>query len=99
MPDLGDQLDRVATALMLWSGCITAAKAVAFETRSGDNSAAGRAQQFALIDELAAQDALYCAGVEAAPAFETQRSQPYSLDGVPQSSPVRRHVSQPEHLE
>jgi hypothetical protein len=94
MRELVDELDRVAIALVLWSGCITAAKAIAFETRSGENTAAGRAEQFAAIDEFAAQDALFCAGVEAAPAFKTQREQPYSLDGVPQSSPVRRYVSQ-----
>jgi len=96
MRELVGELDRVAVALVLWSGCITAAKAIAFETRSGENTAAGRAQQFAAIDGLAAQDALFCAGVEAAPAFKAQREQPYSLDGVPQTSPVRRYVSQVE---
>jgi hypothetical protein len=97
MPELVGELDRVAVGLVLWSGCITAAKAIAFETRSGENTAAGRSQQFAAIDELAAQDELFCAGVEAAPAFKTQREQPYSLDGVPQTSPVRRHVTRLEN--
>ena len=94
MPELVGELDRVAVALVLWSGCITAAKAIALDTRSGENTAAGRVQQFVAIDGLAAQDALFCAGVEAAPAFKTQRDQPYSLDGVPQTSPVRRYVTQ-----
>jgi hypothetical protein len=96
MPELAGELDRVAIALMLWSGCITAAKAIAFETRSGKNTIAGRAQEFAAIDSLAAQDALFCAGVEAAPAFKTQRGQTYSLEGVPQASPVHRYISQAE---
>jgi hypothetical protein len=49
---------------------------------------------FAMIDNLAADDALFCAGVEAAPAFKTNRQQSYSLDGVPDISPVRRHLDQ-----
>jgi hypothetical protein len=93
MPELAGELDRVAVALLLWSGCISAAKAIAFETRSGENTAAGRAQEFVGIDALAAQNLLYCAGVEVAPAFKTQREQPYSLDGVTQTSPVRRHIN------
>ena len=97
MRELVGELDRIAVGLALWSGCITAAKAIAFETRSGENTAAGRTQQFAAIDGLAAQDALLCAGVEAAPVFKTQRAQPYSLDGVPQASPVRRYVSEAEN--
>lgn len=96
MPELENELDRVAIALALWSGCIIAVKAIAFETRSGENTSAGRAQAFAAIDGVARQDVLFCAGVEAAPAFKTQREQPYSLDGVPQSSPVRRYVDQAE---
>jgi hypothetical protein len=97
MAEVDNELDRVAIALALWSGCIMAAKAIAFETRSGENTADGRAREFAAIDGLAAQDALFCAGVEAAPAFKTQREQPYNLDGVPHSSPVRRHLEQAEN--
>lgn len=94
MGEVDTELGRISIALVLWSGCLMAAKAIAFETRSGENTAAGRAQQFATIDGLASQDVLFCAGVEAAPAFKTQRAQHYSLEGVPHGSPVRRHVEQ-----
>lgn len=64
MAEVDSELDRVSIALVLWSGCIMAAKAIAFETRLGEKTAAGRAEQFGAIDGLAAQDALFCAGVE-----------------------------------
>ncbi|MGH2713857.1 MAG: hypothetical protein ACRDM7_08235 [Thermoleophilaceae bacterium] len=88
-----DPLSQVSTALRLWAGCLDAAKAVANETRSGPNTEATRAQAFQHIDAQAASDALYCAGVEAAPAFRQRRGHPYYLDGVPNDSPVRRHVT------
>jgi len=94
MAEVRSELDRVSIALALWSGCTMAAKAIAFETRSGKNTAAGRAEQFASIDELALQDALFGAGVEAAPTLKIRRAQPYSLDGVPHASPVRRYARQ-----
>ena len=47
------------------------------------------------IDSRAAQDAVYCAGVEAAPAFKRLRAQPYAMDGVPENSPVRIDASPP----
>jgi hypothetical protein len=92
MPELSSELDRVAVALMLWSGCIMAAKSIAMETRSGENTPAGRAQQFAVIDNVARQNQLFSAGVEAAPSFKAARGEEISLDGVPDTSPVRRYV-------
>jgi hypothetical protein len=92
MPELDIELERVAVALSLWAGCIMAAKTIGHETRSGMNTVAGREQAFALIDRLAAEDALFCAGVEAAPAFKVCRGEEYSFEGVPESSPVRRHI-------
>jgi hypothetical protein len=92
MPELATELERISVALVLWAGCILAVKAIALETRSGANTIAGRAEAFATIDKLAVEDPLFRAGVEAAPAFKTHRLQPYSLDGVPEGSPVRRHL-------
>jgi hypothetical protein len=63
MPELSSELDRISLALILWAGCITAAKTIAFETRSGANTVAGRTEAFLVIDRLAADDALFCAGV------------------------------------
>jgi hypothetical protein len=60
------------------------------ETRSGANTRAGRAEAFAEIDALAAVDAVFCAGVEAAPAFKRLREQPFDFDGVLARSAVRR---------
>ena len=66
------------------------AKTIGFETRSGENTVAGRTEAFLVI--LAADDALFCAGVEARPAFKACRKQGSSLDGVPEDSAVRRYV-------
>jgi hypothetical protein len=94
MPEVPAELDRVSIALRLWAGCIMAAKAIAFETRSGANTTSGRTQEFTVIDQWAGEDRLFRAGVEAAPAFKTGREQKYSLDGVPTDSSVRRYVQQ-----
>jgi len=93
MPELPSELHRVAVALALWSGCIMTAKSIALETRSGENTSAGRAQQFGLIDNVARQNQLFSAGVEAAPGFKAARGQEIDLDGVPDTSPVRRYVN------
>jgi hypothetical protein len=45
-----------------------------------------------VIDRLAADGALFWAGVEAGPAFKACRKQGSSLDGVPEDSAVRRYV-------
>jgi hypothetical protein len=50
IPGVTDSLDRAAIALCLWAGCLMAAKTIATETRSGPNTSAGRAEQFAEID-------------------------------------------------
>ena|ERR1700754_187592 len=90
LSSVADPLDRAAIALRLWAGCLMAAKAIAHETRSGPNTSDGRAAQFAAIDQLAAADPMFAAGVEAAPAFKRLRGQSYALDGVPERSVVRR---------
>jgi hypothetical protein len=94
MPDVPGALDRVNVALRLWSGCLSAAKTIALETRSGPNTPAMRANAFASLDALAHGDPIFAAGMEAAPAFKKLRDQPYSLDGVPKDSPVRRYAEE-----
>jgi hypothetical protein len=93
MPELPEDYDRVSVALRLWAACLMAVKTIRPETRSGPNNPDGRAQAFQSIDQLAAADALYRAGVEAAPAFLDARNQDYSFDGVPADSPVRLHAN------
>jgi hypothetical protein len=92
MPELEHDHDRVSVALRLWARCLMAAKAIRPETRAGANSSESRASDFQMIDALAAQDAVYAAGVQSAPAFLTARSQEHSFDGVPPDSQVRRYI-------
>jgi hypothetical protein len=94
MPDVPDPLHRLNIALRFWSGCLDAAKTIAPATNSGPNTPESRAATMATIDARAA-DAVYRAGVEAAPAFKRLRDQPYSLDGVPEYSPVRIDAKPP----
>jgi hypothetical protein len=92
MPNIVDSLERLSITLRVWAGCLAAAKAIADETLSGPNTTAVRVELFGWIDPSAATDALFRSGVEAAPAFKTLRGESYWLDGVPDASPVRRHV-------
>ena len=89
MREVSDPLTCLNIALRLWSGCLSAAKTVAMETRSGPNTPELRQSAFASFDAIAHNDPIYKAGVEAAPAFKRLRNQPYSLEGVPETSPVR----------
>ena len=83
---------RVNISLRLWSGCLSAAKMIAFETRSGENKPEIRELTFTnRIDPIAERDLIYRAGVEAAPAFKKLVGQPYSFEGVPQNSSVRKY--------
>lgn len=93
MPDVSDPFDRIAIALRLWAGCLSAAKVIAAETRSGPNTRASRSAAFSDIDGVTAHDDLFRAGMEAAPAFKDGRGQTYCLDGVPHGSPVHRHAA------
>jgi hypothetical protein len=89
--DMPDDLQRLAVVLRLWSGCLSAAKAIALETRSGPNTPVSRRALFLeFIDPTSARDAMFRAGVEAAPAFKALRDQAVDLEGVPLESPVRR---------
>jgi len=91
LPDVSSARDRVNLCLRLWSGCIDGAKTIAMETRSGPNAPQDRDNIFReWIHPRAAADPVYALGVEAAPAFKRLRRQAYSLEGLPQESPVRR---------
>lgn len=90
LPEISDGLIRLNVGLRLWAGCISAAKTIALETRSGVNTSEGRSKNMVYIEEIVRRDAIYAAGVEAAPAFKRLRGQAYSLDGVPENSIIRR---------
>ena len=90
---LDDQISenqRVSIALRLWSGCISAAKMIAIETRDGIITPEKRKQIFGDIDSLAMVDPIFCLGVESAPAYKKIHQQCYSFVGVPGTSHVRK---------
>lgn len=91
MPDVSDALSRLSIALRLWAACILAAKTIADQTLSGLNNARHRQDVFSRLDAQAEEDPVFTAGLESAPAFKRRRNQPYSFDGVPVTSPVRRY--------
>jgi hypothetical protein len=90
MPDVPDTMVRINICLRLWSGCLSAAKTIAHETRSGPNTPSMRVQLTQEIEQVAASDAVFAAGVEAAQAFKRHRNETYSLEGVPTGSLVLR---------
>jgi hypothetical protein len=91
MPGLG-ALERLSVALQLWSGCLSAAKTIAYKTAAGVNTPKIRAHLFQFIDYNALACEIYKAGVEAAPLFKQRRHQKIFMDGVPNDSPVRRYL-------
>ena len=84
--------NRINIALRLWSGCISAAKTIALQTKSGLNTPQIRGLLFSKkIDPTAQMDAIYREGVEAAPSFKSLRKEEYSFEGVPETSVVRKY--------
>jgi hypothetical protein len=93
MPDVADDMLRLVIGLRVWTGCMDAAKLLR-DVAAGDleYTPQMRMEGFtARVDPIAAQDAIYRAGVEAAPTFRRNRGQPLFDDGVPAESTVRRH--------
>jgi hypothetical protein len=54
--------------IRLGSGCLSAAKTVAIETRDGIMTPGKREEIFRDIDSLAIADSIFCLDVESAPA-------------------------------
>jgi hypothetical protein len=92
MPEVTDSLIRAGVTLRLWAGCLWAAKPLDRPHLTASERGATFTHD---IDPRAATHELFRAGVEAAPAFNALPSRsaaPPSLEGVPSSSPVRRHL-------
>src|SRR5262245_19279433 len=53
VPDAPDPIERLNLVLRIWSGCLMAAKTIAHETRSGENTPDDRRKNFGMIDEAA----------------------------------------------
>jgi hypothetical protein len=58
---------RKSIGLRLWSGCLSAAKIIALETRDAPNTPEMRAELFQPLDTVADHDSIFRAGVESAP--------------------------------
>jgi hypothetical protein len=97
IPELPDDLMRLAFALRFWSGCADAGKLL--RDVAADGTPQGytiqrddRENGFRHVDQRAALDPVYCAGVEAAPTWRrTKRNETNHDEGVPPTSPVRRY--------
>lgn len=90
--DIDNPNARNGVGLSVWSGCMSAAKTIALETRDGENTPETRSLVFTnIINPLCEIDELYKAGVEAAPIFKRLREDEISFDGVPPESPVRKY--------
>jgi hypothetical protein len=89
-----NESQRISIALRLWSGCISAAKTIAFETRDGIMTPEMRKQIFISIDSVAITDSVFCLGVESAPEYKKNHQQCYSFVGVPTSSHVRKYPNE-----
>lgn len=84
--------EKNAVGLRLWSGCLSAAKTIATGTMDGDNTPDMRRAAFeGEIDRTANMDPIYKAGVEVAPIWKEFLGQEVHLEGVPETSAVRRY--------
>ncbi len=89
-----DDDERISVGMRIWSGCLAAAKVIASQTGDGANSPQMRESLFRdQIDRVSKEDALFRAGVEAAPPWKRLINQGSDIffDGVPADSPVRAY--------
>lgn len=91
MPDVKSPELRKNISLRLWSGCLAAAKTVALGTRAGPNTPEIRALATQnMIDPQSQTDPIFRAGVEAGICFKRFLKEPFSLEGIPDGSSIRR---------
>jgi hypothetical protein len=89
--DVTDDKVIMNISLRIWSGCLSAAKTIAFQTVDGPNTPENRESIFRQIELIAQGDPIFRAGVEAAPSFRRLLKEDYSFEGVPKNSVVRRY--------
>lgn len=94
LDNLIDESQRVSIALRVWSGCLSAAKTIAIETRDGTMTTEKRKEIFRDIERLVMADSIFCLGVESAPAYKKIHQQCYSFVGVPGTSHVRKYPNE-----
>lgn len=91
MPDVKSSEERQNISLRLWSGCLAAAKTIAPGTISGPNTPTIRGFNVQnIIDPQSQSDPIFRAGVEVGISFKKLLKEPYSLEGIPDGSPVLR---------
>ena len=81
IPDEMNEKYRKSIGLRLWSGCLSAAKTIALDTRDGQNAPDMRTGIYQELDRKADQDPIYRAGVESAPLFKKKMQQYFSFYG------------------
>jgi len=77
---------RINICLRLWSGCLSAAKIIALETKNGKNTPDYRAEAYKKILNLADNDPIFKAGAKTAVDFKKSRDEEYSFEGIPKDS-------------
>lgn len=80
---VGHEYVLASIALRLWSGCISAAKVIALETRSGPNTPDYRKKASKTLLRTAQIDKIFAAGVVAAVEFKKLRKEPHDYSGIP----------------
>ena len=92
MPDIYE-LDRIIISLIMWSGCILAAKTIALQTREGPVTPMSRRDNSENFDILARSDPIFRAGVETGVAFKKLRKEKYSFKGLPERCFIKSRIS------
>ncbi len=86
---LGCSEEEAGVALMLWEGCLAAAKCIATSTRTGRNWPWWRRRWAAGIDDRSLENPVYARGARAAVAFKEGRGEVWSFLGIPRHSVIR----------
>jgi len=89
MPDVECSLRRAAISLIVWAGCVSAAKTIAWRTAAGRNTPERRQGPLDAIARECLDDPLYAAGVEVAVLWKRGRRQKIYLNDVPADHPIR----------
>jgi hypothetical protein len=89
--DSMDEKEIISISLALWSGCLSAAKTLTAETRSGPNAQL-RERTFEMIDKLSHDRPIFGKGVEIAPLWKVKIGQGSDVffENVSPHSPVRK---------
>lgn len=101
LPDIHSGSDRVNISLRLWAGCTSSSKMIRFTSVVKSEydimtnitceivvTHGTRANESTIIDEIANNDHIYKAGVEAGPEFKKAHKQYFSFRGVNVNSVV-----------